>query len=147
MASATARSIAKMLESVVGPGGTAQRARVAGYRVGGKTGTVRKSISGGYAEDRYLAVFAGMAPMTRPRLVVVVVIDEPGGKEYYGGQVAAPVYAEIMAGAMRVLGVPPDDPSVIKREADFGPQPAQPTRWAYAPNAALLPAARAGVVQ
>ncbi len=147
MASATARSMRKMLESVVGPGGTASRARVAGYRVGGKTGTVRKSISGGYAQDRYHAVFAGMAPITQPRLVVVVVIDEPGGKEYYGGQVAAPVYAEIMARTMRVLGVPPDDPSVIKRKADFGPQPAQPTRWAYAPNAALSPAARAGVVQ
>jgi cell division protein FtsI (penicillin-binding protein 3) len=147
MGSATARSMRKMLESVVGPGGTASRARVAGYRVGGKTGTVRKSISGGYAEDRYQAVFAGMAPITQPRLVVVVVIDEPGGKEYYGGQVAAPVYAEIMARAMRVLGIAPDDPSVIKRKADFGPQPAQPTRWAYAPNAALSPAARAGVVQ
>jgi cell division protein FtsI (penicillin-binding protein 3) len=147
MASATARSIAKMLESAVGPGGTAPRARVPGYRVGGKTGTVRKSISGGYAVDRYRAVFAGMAPMTRPRLVVVVVIDEPGGKEYYGGQVAAPVYAEIMARSMRVLGVPPDDPSVITRKADFGPQPAPPTLWAYAPNAPLSPAAHAGVVQ
>jgi cell division protein FtsI (penicillin-binding protein 3) len=147
MASATARSMRKMLESVVGPGGTASRARVAGYRVGGKTGTVRKSVSGGYAEDRYHAVFAGMAPITQPRLVVVVVIDEPGGKEYYGGQVAAPVYAEIMARTMRVLGVPPDDPSVIKRKADFGPRPVQATRWAYAPNAALLPATRAGVVQ
>ncbi len=147
MGSATARSMRKMLESVVGLGGTAQRARVAGYRVGGKTGTVRKSISGGYAEDRYHAVFAGMAPVTRPRLVVVVLIDEPGGKEYYGGQVAAPVYAEIMARTMRVLGVPPDDPSVIKRKADFGPQPVRPTRWAYAPNAALPPVARAEVVQ
>jgi len=147
MASATARSMRKMLESVVGPGGTASRARVAGYRVGGKTGTVRKSVSGGYAEDRYHAVFAGMAPITQPRLVVVVVIDEPSGKEYYGGQVAAPVYAEIMARTMRVLGVPPDDPSVIKRKADFGPRPVQATRWAYAPNAALLPATRAGVVQ
>ena len=147
MASATARSMRKMLESVVGPGGTASRARVAGYRVGGKTGTVRKSVPGGYAEDRYHAVFAGMAPITQPRLVVVVVIDEPGGKEYYGGQVAAPVYAEIMACTMRILGVPPDDPAVIKRKADFGPQTVQATRWAYAPNAALLPATRAGVVQ
>ncbi|MEE9266930.1 MAG: penicillin-binding protein 2, partial [Gammaproteobacteria bacterium] len=147
MGSATARSMRKMLESVVDPGGTAERARVAGYRVGGKTGTVRKSISGGYAEDRYQAVFAGMAPITRPRLIVVVVIDEPGGKEYYGGQVAAPVYAEIMARTMRVLGVPPDDPSVIKRQVDYGPEPVRPTRWAYAPNAALSPVARAGVVR
>jgi cell division protein FtsI (penicillin-binding protein 3) len=145
--SATTRSLRKMLESVVGPEGTAQRARVAGYRVGGKTGTVRKSITGGYSEDRYRAVFAGMAPITRPRLVVVVVIDEPGGEEYYGGQVAAPVYAEIMARTMRVLGVPPDDPTMVKRKADFGPAPAGATHWAYAPNVALADNGAGGVVQ
>ena len=147
MGRANARSLRKMLESVVGPEGTGQRARVAGYRVGGKTGTVRKSITGGYAEDRYKAVFAGIAPITRPRLVVVVVIDEPGGEEYYGGQVAAPVYAEIMARTMRVLGVPPDDPSMIENKADFGPAPAGTTHWAYAPNAALASQAPDGVVQ
>ena len=147
MGRATAQSMREILESVVSPEGTAQRARVDGYRVGGKTGTVRKSITGGYAEDRYRAVFAGMAPITRPRLVVVVVVDEPGGEEYYGGQVAAPVYAEIMARTMRVLGVPPDDPSVIKRQADFGPAPIRSIHWAYAPNAALAPKARGGVVQ
>jgi cell division protein FtsI (penicillin-binding protein 3) len=147
MGRATAQTLRKMLESVVGPEGTARRARVVGYRVGGKTGTVRKAVSGGYAEDRFRAVFAGMAPITRPRLVVVVVIDEPGGKEYYGGQVAAPVYAEIMTRAMRVLGVPPDDPSVIKRQADFGPEPPRATRWAYAPNADLTPEAGGGVVR
>jgi len=145
--SATTRSLRKMLESVVGPEGTAQRARVAGYRVGGKTGTVRKSITGGYSEDRYRAVFAGMAPITRPRLVVVVVIDEPGGEEYYGGQVAAPVYAEIMARTMRVLGVPPDDPAMVKRQLDFGPAPAGATHWAYAPNVALADNGAGGVVQ
>ncbi|GMQ95795.1 MAG: peptidoglycan D,D-transpeptidase FtsI [Gammaproteobacteria bacterium] len=144
---ATAQTLRKMLESVVGPAGTARRARVVGYRVGGKTGTVRKVVTGGYAEDRFRAVFAGMAPITRPRLVVVVVIDEPGGKEYYGGQVAAPVYAEIMTRAMRVLGVPPDDPSVIKRQADFGPEPPRATRWAYAPNADLTSEAGGGVVR
>jgi cell division protein FtsI (penicillin-binding protein 3) len=136
-----------MLESVVGPQGTAQRARVAGYRVGGKTGTVRKSISGGYAEDRYYAVFAGMAPIAQPRLVVVVIIDEPGGKEYYGGQVAAPVYAEIIARSMRALGIPPDDPAMVKRRADFGPAPVTVSRWAYAPNAVLTAQAPGGVVR
>jgi cell division protein FtsI (penicillin-binding protein 3) len=120
---------------------------VEGYRVGGKTGTMRKSISGGYSEDRYKAVFAGIAPLTKPRLVVVVVIDEPGGEEYYGGQVAAPVYAEIVARTMRVLGIAPDDPSLIKRRADFGPLPVQATHWAYAPNAALAAGAPDGVVQ
>ena len=147
MSRVIAESLRAMLESVLGPEGTAQRARVAGYRVGGKTGTVRKSITGGYAEDRYKAVFAGIAPITRPRLVVVVVIDEPGGEEYYGGHVAAPVYAEIMARTMRVLGIPPDDPSVIRREVDYGPVPSPSTHWAYAPNAALTAAPRDGVVQ
>ena len=144
----TAQSLRRMLEAVVGPAGTAPRARVAGYRVGGKTGTSRKSIAGGYAEDRYKAVFAGMAPMSRPRLVVVAVIDEPSGKEYYGGQVAAPVFAEIMERAMRVLGVPPDDPNIIERRIDFGPPPSDATRWAYAPNAVPVAAtAPAGVVR
>ena len=117
------------------------------YRVGGKTGTVRKSITGGYSEDRYKAVFAGIAPLSQPRLVVVVVIDEPGGKEYYGGQVAAPVYAEVMARSMRVLGIPPDDPSFINRTVDFGPAPARATHWAYAPNAVLAADAVDGVVR
>jgi cell division protein FtsI (penicillin-binding protein 3) len=147
MSRATAQSLRDMLESVVGPEGTAQRARVAGYRVGGKTGTVRKSTTGGYAENRYKAVFAGLAPISAPRLVVVVVIDEPGGEEYYGGQVAAPVYAEIMARTMRVLGVAPDDPALVKRRVDFGPPPSQATRWAYAPNVAPASNVPAGVVQ
>jgi cell division protein FtsI (penicillin-binding protein 3) len=147
MRRATARALREMLESVVGPEGTGQRARVPGYRVGGKTGTVRKSITGGYAENRYKAVFAGMAPISKPRLVVVVVIDEPGGEEYYGGQVAAPVYAEIMARTMRVLGVAPDDPTLAKRRVDFGPPPSQATRWAYAPNVAPASIPQTGVVQ
>ncbi len=143
----TASALRGMLESVVGPDGTAQRARVPGYRVGGKTGTVRKSITGGYAEDRYKAVFAGMAPISEPRLVVVVVIDEPGGEAYYGGEVAAPVYAEIMARSMRVLAITPDDPALIRRQVDFGPPPSEATRWAYAPNVAPAETLPAGVVQ
>lgn len=147
MRRATAQSLREMLETVVGPQGTAQRARVTGYRIGGKTGTVKKSITGGYAENRYKAIFAGMAPISEPRLVVVVVIDEPGGEEYYGGQVAAPVYAEIMARTMRVLGVPPDDPTLAKRRVDFGPAPSQATRWAYAPNVVPASSSGAGVVR
>jgi cell division protein FtsI (penicillin-binding protein 3) len=145
----TARVIRGMLESVVGPGGTAARARVSGYRVGGKTGTVRKSIVGGYAEDRYKAVFAGMAPMSRPRLVAVVVIDEPSGEEYYGGQVAAPVFAQIMARSLRVLGVPPDDDSVVKSPAVQRSERARAiaTGRAYSPNVSLTAAAGSGVVQ
>ena len=100
-----------MLEAVTGPGGTGKRARISGYRVAGKTGTARKSTVGGYSEDRYIAVFAGMAPASSPRLVAIVTIDEPSGKEYYGGQVAAPVFAEVMAGALRLRGVAPDAPA------------------------------------
>jgi cell division protein FtsI (penicillin-binding protein 3) len=104
-----AAQVRSMLEEVVGPQGTAPLARVAGYRVGGKTGTVKKSVAGGYADDRHLALFAGMAPLSNPRLVLVVVVDEPRGEAYYGGEVAAPVFANIMAGALRLLNVAPDD--------------------------------------
>lgn len=106
----TARHVRRMLEAVTGEGGTGGRARVHGYRVGGKTGTVRKPEPGGYSEDRYLSLFVGMAPMSAPRLVIVVMIDEPRGEKYYGGDVAAPVFAEIAAGALRVLGIAPDAP-------------------------------------
>lgn len=98
-----------MLEAVTGPGGTATQARVAGYRVAGKTGTVKKSVAGGYADDKFLAVFAGMAPASDPRLVMVVMVNEPGNGKYYGGQVAAPVFAKVLSGALRLLAVPPDD--------------------------------------
>jgi cell division protein FtsI (penicillin-binding protein 3) len=98
-----------MLESVVSPGGTGIRAAVPGYRVAGKTGTVKKSGSGGYIEDSYIALFAGMAPASNPQLVMVVVINNPHGEEYYGGAVAAPVFSAVMAGALRMLDIPPDD--------------------------------------
>ncbi len=100
--------VRNMMERVVSRDGTAVKASVPGYRVAGKTGTVRKSVAGGYSEDRYLALFAGMAPASEPRLVMVVVIDEPRNNEFYGGQVAAPVFARVMAGALRLLAVPPD---------------------------------------
>ena len=114
MPAPVAARILEMLEEVVEPDGTGGRARVAGYRVGGKTGTTRKSEAGGYSEDRYHSAFAGLAPMSDPRLSVVVVIDEPGGGAYYGGTVAAPVFSDIVEGALRVLGVAPDDPETIR---------------------------------
>ncbi|MES9855839.1 MAG: penicillin-binding transpeptidase domain-containing protein [Sedimenticola sp.] len=110
MSAATAKSVRKMMEAVVSVKGTAPRAAVAGYRVAGKTGTVKKSIAGGYSDDRYTAVFAGMAPASDPRLVMVVMIDEPGAGKYYGGLVAAPVFAKVMAGSLRLLNVAPDAP-------------------------------------
>jgi cell division protein FtsI (penicillin-binding protein 3) len=109
-----ARQVRTMMEAVTHPGGTAPDARVNGYRVAGKTGTVHKSIAGGYAEDRYIALFAGLAPASRPRLVCVVIINEPGGKDYYGGKVAGPVFSKIMAGALRLLNVAPDDVSLLE---------------------------------
>ncbi len=103
-----AASLREMLEEVVKGGGTGTAAQVAGYRVAGKTGTAHKSQGGGYAEDKYVAVFAGFAPASRPRLALAIMIDEPGGGEYYGGQVAGPVFSAIMQEALRLLNVAPD---------------------------------------
>ena len=111
-----ARQVRNMLETVVQKGGTGNRAFVEGYRVAGKTGTVHKTAVGGYSEDRYLSLFAGMAPASNPRLIAVVIIDEPKGDQYYGGLVAAPVFANVMAGALRLLDVPPDDLPVSNRQ-------------------------------
>jgi len=102
------QELTSMLEAVVSVEGTGVRAAVPGYRVAGKTGTARKSQVGGYADNRYVAVFAGFAPVTRPRVVIIVVIDEPSAGIYYGGEVAAPVFSLVMAGALRVLAVAPD---------------------------------------
>ena len=108
-----ARQVREMLEAVVQKGGTGYRASIEGYRVAGKTGTVHKTVAGGYSEDRYLSLFAGMAPASKPRLIAVVIIDEPQGDQYYGGLVAAPVFSSVMAGALRLLDVPPDDLSAL----------------------------------
>ena len=103
------RAVTRMLERVVAPGGTGTRAAVPGYRIAGKTGTVRKTEAGGYSKERYLALFAGFAPASDPRLAAVVVVDEPAGRAYYGGQIAAPVFARIMSAALRFTGATPDD--------------------------------------
>ncbi len=97
-----------MLETVTEKGGTAQKAKVPGYRVAGKTGTVHKVSEMGYEDHRYLALFAGLAPVEDPKIALVVVIDDPKGDEYYGGQVAAPVFSRVMSGLLRVKNVPPD---------------------------------------
>lgn len=101
-----ARTLRDMLETVVQPGGTGQRANVPFYRVAGKTGTAHKSSSEGYAEDRYLSLFTGFAPATNPRLVMAIIIDEPQSGEHYGGQVAAPVFSKVIQGALRILNIP-----------------------------------------
>jgi cell division protein FtsI (penicillin-binding protein 3) len=104
-----ANAVAKMLETVPTKAGTGSRARVANYRVGGKTGTSHKASASGYAAARYVSSFAGFGPASNPRLVCVVVINDPTGDEYYGGLVAAPLFSEVMTGAMRILNIPPDD--------------------------------------
>ena len=110
ISAATAHKLRDMLELAVQPGGTAPRARVMGYRVAGKTGTAHKEENGGYAKNKYVASFVGLAPASDPRLVIAVMIDEPTGGQYYGGVVAAPVFSAVMGGALRMLGVPPDAP-------------------------------------
>ena len=106
------RDLIHLLETVV-TSGTGTRAAVRGYRIAGKTGTAWKSTGGGYSTDKYMAVFGGVVPAAAPRLAAVVVIDEPTGSKYYGGEVAAPVYSAVMAGALRLLAVPPDDLSNV----------------------------------
>lgn len=106
ISASTARELTAMLEAVVAPGGTGQRAAVHNFHIAGKTGTSRKAVAGGYSDD-HAAIFAGFAPASQPQLVVVVMIDEPKGA-YYGGDVAAPVFANIVSGALRVLAIPPD---------------------------------------
>ncbi len=104
----TVREVTSMLELAVSEGGTGSAAQVPQYRVAGKTGTVHKITAEGYAPDRYTSLFAGYAPATDPRLVMVVVIDDPRGEQHYGGAVAAPVFSRVMTGALRLLNVPPD---------------------------------------
>ncbi len=110
-----AHELVQLMEQVVEKGGTATRASLIGYRVSGKTGTAFKSIAGGYSTDRIMAVFAGLVPASHPKLATVVVIDEPsrdmqeGGILAQGGTVAAPVFASVMSGALRLMDIPPDD--------------------------------------
>ncbi|GGX81655.1 penicillin-binding protein 3 [Litchfieldella qijiaojingensis] len=103
-----AHDLLRILEESVQPGTGARRAGVPGYRVAGKTGTVRKTSSEGYQEDVYRSVFVGIAPVSDPRIVTVVMIDHPRGGEYYGGAVAAPVFSKVTGSALRLLDVPPD---------------------------------------
>ncbi|HJV88036.1 MAG TPA: penicillin-binding protein 2 [Noviherbaspirillum sp.] len=103
----TAREVRAMMETVVSPAGTAPKAQVPGYRVAGKTGTAHK-LAGGQYVNKYVASFVGFAPVSHPRLIVAVMVDEPTNGSYYGGDVAAPVFASVTANALRALNVPPD---------------------------------------
>ncbi len=119
-----ARQVRAMLEEAAGPDGTAPQARIAGYRVAGKTGTVKKSAPGGYSSNKYLAVFAGMVPASDPRFAMVVMVDEPRNGKYYGGQIAAPVFSRVMSGALRLMAIPPDDLPLLQTRRANGEEPA-----------------------
>src|SRR5690625_166538 len=116
-----ARAVRSMLEAAAGPDGT-RRAAVTGYRVAGKSGTARKIVDGAYSKERYRSSFVGFAPVSDPRVVVAVSIDEPRREGYFGGLVAAPVFSDIVAGSMRRLGVQPDAPleSLVALDAHAG---------------------------
>ena len=118
MPAQVAKDVRVMMETVISNKGTGRRAAVPGYRVAGKTGTVHKVGRGGYIDDQYVSTFAGLAPVSNPKLVAVVMIDNPKGQEYYGGEVAAPVFSRAVGGALRLLNVPPDNwPEVNKQVA------------------------------
>jgi len=106
----TALAVRRMLELAAQPGGTAPRAQIPGYRVAGKTGTSHKIEGRGYARNKYVSSFVGFAPVSAPRLIVAVMIDEPTAGQHYGGAVAAPVFSQVMAGALRLLAIAPDAP-------------------------------------
>lgn len=111
------RQIRNMLKGVVTEGGTGTRAAVPGFHVAGKTGTVKKVGKQGYSEDKYVSTFVGMAPADNPQLVMAITIHEPRGEHYYGGVVAAPVFSSVMAGALRLMDIAPDD--LPEKQANF----------------------------
>jgi cell division protein FtsI (penicillin-binding protein 3) len=113
---AVAEKVVTVLHRVTGPEGTAQRATVAGFDVGGKTGTVHKVGREGYIDDRYVALFAGIAPVESPRYVTVVIIDEPEGDSYGGGAAAAPVYSRITQEVLRIQNVVPHTAEPVTNE-------------------------------
>jgi cell division protein FtsI (penicillin-binding protein 3) len=114
----TARILSQMLETVTQQGGTATKGQVPGYRVAGKTGTAWRLVNGQYDRNLYLSSFVGYGPVSNPRYIVAVTIDEPSAGKIYGGDVSAPVFSNVMAQALRLAGVPPD---AVQREASAAP--------------------------
>jgi cell division protein FtsI (penicillin-binding protein 3) len=106
---AVVNQMTAMMEEVVQKGGTAPIVNIPGYRIAAKTGTAHIASGGKYLRNNYNSSFVGIAPMTNPRLVIAVVINDPHGKFYYGGYVSGPVFSRIMEGALRIMDVPPDD--------------------------------------
>jgi len=117
----TASQVLDILHAVTGEHGTARKARIPGYQVGGKTGTVHKVGPEGYIKDQYVALFAGIAPVNDPRIVTVVVINQPQGENYGGGSAAAPVFSTVTEGALRILNVPPSQLGKLEQVATPAP--------------------------
>lgn len=115
MSAQHAQQILNMLKTVTQKGGTATRAQIKAYPTAGKTGTAHKVGANGYADDKYVALFAGMAPADNPQIVVVVIVNEPPVEHYYGGESAAPVFARVAEGALRLLQVPPNQSEMAAR--------------------------------
>jgi len=124
----TAIEMRSMLESVTEAGGTAIKAHAEGYRVGGKTGTAHKVAGKGYSTNKYLAYFTGIAPISAPRIVVAVMVDEPTANGYYGGQVAAPIFSTIVSETLRAMNVAPDSAvkNMVQRDDAIKPGSAAP---------------------
>jgi cell division protein FtsI (penicillin-binding protein 3) len=112
----TVGQVNRMMEMAVGRDGTAPLAQVPGYRVAGKTGTAYKAENGGYNEKKYVSSFVGFGPVSDPRFIVAVMLDEPATK-HYGGDVGAPVFSSVMGAALRMMSVPPDAPQTLNVQA------------------------------
>jgi cell division protein FtsI (penicillin-binding protein 3) len=108
MSARTAQEVRKMLQMAAGPGGTGPKAQTMGYSVGGKSGTAHKQEGKGYASNKYRSWFVGLAPVDKPRVIVAVMVDEPSAGKYYGGDVAAPVFSQVVQQTLRMMNVPPD---------------------------------------
>ena len=117
---ATALEVTRMMEMAASVGGTAPQAQVPGYRVAGKTGTAMKPENGGYNEHKYVSSFVGFGPVAAPRFIIGVMLDEPSGAKYYGGDVGAPVFSQVMGAALRMMAVPPDAPGTLNVQAPEG---------------------------
>ncbi len=119
MSAKTAQEVRKMLQMATGPGGTGPKAQTQGYSVGGKTGTAHKQEGKGYAANKYRSWFVGLSPIDKPRIIVGVMLDEPSAGKYYGGDVAAPVFSQVVQQTLRMMGLPPDidvKPQIIESQ-------------------------------
>jgi cell division protein FtsI (penicillin-binding protein 3) len=118
MSPQTARAVREMLRMATSEGGTAPKAQAMGYSVGGKTGTAYKQEGKGYADRKFRSWFVGIAPIGNPRIVVAVMVDEPSNGKYFGGDVAAPVFSQVVQQTLRMIGVAPDlevRPQIVAR--------------------------------